>query len=110
MHAGESCGPRQENGDARSRPETCAEGQTSRPRQRFCCRRPEGEQTSGVSERTLQLLNHVADVALASRPKNLHEIKLQAAEGQWLGDLAGRRDAILEKADHLRNKTTPQMP
>lgn len=45
MHAQESCGPRQENGNARSRPETCAEGQTSRPRQRFCCRRPEGEQT-----------------------------------------------------------------
>jgi len=45
MHAGENGGPRQENGDARSRPETCAEGQTSRPRQRFCCRRPEGQQT-----------------------------------------------------------------
>ncbi len=64
----------------------------------------------GVSKRTLQLLNHVADVALASRPENLHEIKLQAAEGQLLGDLAGTRDAMLEKADHLRNKTTPQTP
>src|SRR4029077_15086742 len=59
----------------------------------------------GVRQRELQLLDYIANIALATRPENPHQVKLQAAERQLLGGMVGRRCAVLEKTDHL-SKTT----